>query len=237
MEDKISLYELLQAFKKRLLLNIGIFLFVVSATGLVSYFLLPPNYQSSTQILVNKKESGDEQLNSQDIQTNLQLINTYRVIIKSPVILSQVIEKLNLQTTPDLLTKKISVTSEQNSQVVNVTVKDRELKRAAEIANMTADVFQKEISELMNVDNVTILSPAINKSYIKPITPNTPLNIIIAAVVGLMIGVGITFLIEFFDTTVKTEEDIQELVGFSILGFVSPASAKKIRDAREKEVR
>lgn len=237
MEDKISLYELLQAFKKRLLLNIGIFLFVVSATGLVSYFLLPPNYQSSTQILVNKKESGDEQLNSQDIQTNLQLINTYRVIIKSPVILSQVIEKLNLQTTPDLLTKKISVTSEQNSQVVNVTVKDRELKKAAEIANMTADVFQKEISELMKVDNVTILSPAINKSYIKPITPNIPLNIIIAAVVGLMIGVGVTFLIEFFDTTVKTEEDIQELVGFSILGFVSPASAKKVRDAREKEVR
>lgn len=237
MEDKISLYELLQAFKKRLLLNIGIFIFVVLVTGLVSYFLLPPNFQASTQILVNKKESGAEQLNSQDIQTNLQLINTYSVIIKSPVILSQVIENLNLETTPDLLTKNISVTSEQNSQIVNVTVKDRELKKAALIANMTAEVFQKEISELMNVDNVTIVSPAIDKSYIKPISPNIPLNIIIAAVIGLMMGVGVTFLMEFFDTTVKTEEDIQELVGFSILGFVSPATLNKERDAREDEVR
>src|SRR5699024_6546645 len=149
--------------------------------------------------------SSGEHLNTQDIQTNLQLINTYSDIIKSPLILNEVIDILNLQTTPDLLAEKMTVSDKQNSQVVNVFVEDRELKKAVMIANTTAEVFQKEISDLMNVNNVTILSPAIDKAYIKPISPNIPLNLIIAAVLGLMTGAGITFLIELLDSTVKTE--------------------------------
>ncbi|MFD1205221.1 YveK family protein [Sporosarcina contaminans] len=234
MEEKISIQELLRAVKKRLVLNSFIFVLIVSATGVVSYFFLPPIYKASTQILINTKESTGEQLNPQDIQTNLQLINTYSVIMKSPVILSQVIDNLRLQTTPDLLAKKISVTSEQNSQVVNVVVEDRDLKKAAAIANMTAEVFQSDISVLMNVDNVTILSPAIDKTYIKPVFPNIPLNIVIAAVLGLIIGIGMTFFLEFFDTTVKTEQDIRELIGIPILGFVSPATKNEKRKAFEK---
>ncbi|WP_336823673.1 Wzz/FepE/Etk N-terminal domain-containing protein [Sporosarcina sp. USHLN248] len=234
MDAKIGIQQLVKAVRKRLVLNSFLFVFFVSATGVVSYFFLPPIYKASTQMLINTKEYRGEQLNAQDIQTNLQLINTYSVIMKSPVILSQVIDNLHLQTTPDLLAKKIAVTSEQNSQVVNIVVEDRELKNAAAIANMTAEVFQNEISVLMNVDNVTILSPAIDQTYIKPVFPNTPLNIVIAAVLGLMIGIGMTFLLELFDTTVKTEQDIRELIGIPILGFVSPATKHEKKKSFEK---
>ncbi|MBB4824904.1 capsular polysaccharide biosynthesis protein [Sporosarcina luteola] len=231
MDEKMSLYDLFKAIKKRFLLNLSILFFVVATTGLVSYFLLPPLYEASTQILINKKEAGGEQISSQDIQTNLQLINTYNVIIKSPFILTQVIDNLHLSTTTDLLTEQIAVTSEQNSQVLNITVEDRELKNSVAIANMTADVFQREISELMNVNNVTILSPAIEKKDKDPIFPNIPLNLLIAIIVGILIGGGITFLMELLDTTVKTEQEIQEIAGFPILGFVSPSSAKRRRNA------
>lgn len=239
MEDKMSLHDLFKAIKKRLALIISVFLIVVTVITLISYFYWPPTYEASTQILINQKAFEKEQLNTQDIQTNLQLINTYNVIIKSPVILSEVITNLNLDTTPDLLTNKISLISEQNSQVVNVIVEDQELKKAVEIANMTAKVFQEEISVLMNVDNVTILSPALDKEYIKPISPNIPLNVVIAAVIGLMIGVGITFLVEYFDTTVKTEMDIQELVGIPVLGLISPITqktSKKLKRGKKTSV-
>lgn len=225
------------ALKKRIVLTIFIVLFVVTATGLVSYYLLPPIYEASTQILISKKELGEGKINTQDIQTDLQLIDTYSEIIKSPVILSQVIENLNLKTTPDLLTKDIKVTSKQNSQILTVVVEDRELQKAVVIANMTAEVFQKDIKVLMNVDNVTVLSSAINKPYIKPVSPNLPLNLIIAIAVGFMIAVGITFLIEFVDNTVKTEQQIQELVGVSILGLVSPITQPKKSKLKSKASR
>lgn len=227
MEETISLQELFKIMKKRLVLIISTFVLAVTITGGVSYFFLTPIYEASTQILINQKKIEQNQFNTLDIETNLQLINTYYAIIKSPFILSKVVDNLDLNTTPELLNNKIKVSSEQNSQVISISVQDPDLQKAVEIANMTTEVFQEEIQTLMKVDNVNILSPAVNTKNIKPVSPNTILNMAIAAIIGLMLGVGITFLIEYLDTTVKTEQDVDELLGLPILGLISPFPLKE----------
>lgn len=201
-------------------------IFALSVAGVISFFFLTPIYQASTQILVNQQKMEQQPFNSQDIQTNLQLINTYNVIIKSPAILSKVIETLDLDTTTTALTEQITVSSEQNSQVVNISVQDSEAYRAVDIANTVAEVFQKEIKTLMKVDNVNILSPAIDVENPSPVKPNPYINMAIGALIGLMLGVGIAFLIEYLDTTVKTQRDIEDLLNLPVLGLISPISAK-----------
>lgn len=224
MEETISLQELFQVLKKRIWMILSLMVLGIAAAGIISYFFMTPVYQADTQILVNKNESTMEvpQYTSQDIQTNLQLINTYNVIMKSPAILSIVIERLDLDTTPSALTNNITVNSAQDSQVINLTVQDTEHFRAVDIANTTAEVFQEEIVDLMNVNNVNILSPAVHNEDPSPIKPNPELNMAIAAVVGLMLGVGIAFLLEYLDTTMKTEQDIEEILDLPILGLISP---------------
>ncbi|MFF2755771.1 YveK family protein [Psychrobacillus sp. NPDC058041] len=237
MDETINLLELFKTIKKRLMLIITILVIVVSITGVFSYYFLTPIYQASTQILINQKESQRGQLNTQDIQTNLQLIDTYNEIIKSPIILSKVIENLNLNMTPGLLNPKITVFNKQNSQVVNIRVEDPELQKAIDIANMTAEVFRVEIKTLMNVDNVNILSLAEDTNNISPVKPNPIFNMAIAAVIGLMLGVGITFLLEYLDTTIKNEQDIEELLGLPILGLISPISKKNLKRTKELTIR
>ncbi|WP_342600211.1 Wzz/FepE/Etk N-terminal domain-containing protein [Psychrobacillus sp. FSL H8-0483] len=222
MEETISLQELFKTLRKRLILIISMVAVVVMIAGVISYFFLTPIYQASTQILVNQQKIEQQQFNSQDIQTNLQLINTYNVIIKSPAILSKVIENLDLDTTPAALTDKITVTNAQNSQVVNISVEDPEPFKAVDIANTTAQVFQEEIQKLMKVDNVNILSPAVHVENPSPIKPNPVLNMAIAAVIGLMLGVGIAFLLEYLDTSIKNEQDIEDILQLPILGLISP---------------
>jgi capsular polysaccharide biosynthesis protein len=233
LKETISLQELFKILKKRIVLIFSILVMSVMITGVVSYFFLSPTYEVSTQILINQKEQEQNQFNTQDIETNLQLINTYNVIIKSPVILSKVIDNLELNTTTELLYEKIEVNSEQNSQVINVSVQDPNSIRAVDIANMTAEVLQNEIQTLMNVDNITVISPAVNKKNIKPVSPNIPLNLVIAIVIGLMIGVGITLLKVHLDTSIKTEQDVNDILELSVLGLVSPITQKKSIGSKE----
>ncbi|WP_186667737.1 YveK family protein [Sporosarcina sp. BP05] len=233
MEETISLQDLVKTLKKRLILIISAVILAVTIAGVVSYLYLTPIYQVSTQILVNQEKSEQQQFNAQDIQTNLQLINTYYVIIKSPAILSKVIDSLDLNTTPAGLSSKITVNSAQNSQVLNISVQDPEPHVAVDIANTTAEVFQQEIQKLMNVDNVNILSPAVLSKYPSPIKPDPMLNMAIAAVIGLMLGVGIAFLLEYLDTTVKTEQDAEELLGLPILGLIGKISEIDVQGAKD----
>lgn len=228
MEETISLQELFKTLKKRITLIILTTILAITVAGVVSFIFLTPIYQATTQILVNKQTVEQNQFNAQDIQTNLQLINTYNVIIKTPAILGKVIENLDLDTTPAALNSKITVSSAQNSQVLNISVQDPEPAVAADIANTTAEVFQEEIQKLMKIDNVNILSPAVMGENPSPVKPDPYLNMAIAAVIGLMIGVGIAFLLEYLDTTVKSESDVEELLGLPILGLISPITEKEM---------
>ena len=232
MEETISLQDLFKTLKKRMTLIILLTIIAVTVSGLISFLLLTPIYQSSTQILINQEKADVTAFNSQDIQTNLQLINTYNVIIKSPAILSKVIEQLDLDMTPTDLNSQITVNNEQDSQVVNISVQDPNPSVAVDIANTTANVFQNEIVKLMKVDNVSILTPAILADNPAPVKPDPILNMAIAAVIGLMLGVGIAFLLEYLDTTVKSEQDVEEHLNLPILGLISPISDKDLMDSK-----
>lgn len=226
MEETISLQDLFKTIRKRLGLIALLTILAITIAGVISFLVLTPVYQTSTEILVNQSPAETGQLTNQNIQTDLQLINTYSGIIKSPAILDQVVEEMNLDMTTDQLTSKITVSNADQSQIVNITVQDEDPAMAVEIANTTASVFESDIQELMNVDNVTILSPAVLKENPSPVAPNPMLNMAIAAVVGLMLGVGIAFLMEYLDTTMKDQQDIEDVLGLPLLGIVSPIVEK-----------
>ena len=194
---------------------------VAIVSAIISFFFMTPIYQSSTQILVNQKKQEGAMIQAGEVQTNIQLTNTYKVIIKSPVILDQVNEKLNLNMTAQALTGKINVANEKDSQVISVTAEDKDPKLARDIANATADVFKGEVAKIMNVDNVTVLSKAEVAENQSPIKPRPMLNVAIAFIVGLMAAVGLAFLLEYLDNTVKKEEDVENLLGLPVLGIVA----------------
>lgn len=221
MEETISLKELFYILKKRLAMILVIAFGAAIVSAIISFFFMTPIYQSSTQILVNQKKQEGAMIQAGEIQTNIQLTNTYKVIIKSPVVLDQVNEKLNLNMTAQALTGKINVANEKDSQVISVTAEDKDPKLARDIANATADVFKGEVAKIMNVDNVTVLSKAEVAENQSPIKPTPMLNVAIAFVVGLMASVGLAFLLEYLDNTVKKEEDVENLLGLPVLGIVA----------------
>lgn len=232
MEETISLQDLFATLKKHIWLIIGCMVAAVTVAAVISFLVLTPMYQASTQILVNQEKTEATAITAQDIQTNVQIINTYNVIMKSAAILGLVKEELNLPESTGQLSEKLTISSEQNSQVITLTVKDEDPFRAEDIANTTAQVFQTQIVDLMNVDNVNILAPANVGDNPSPVEPSPTLNMAIAAVVGLMLGVGIAFLLEYLDTTVKSTQDVEDLTGYPVIGMIATISDKDLQSSR-----
>lgn len=221
MEETISLRELFQVLRKRLWLIVLITIIAATVSAVISFFVLTPVYESKTQILVNQAKNDQQLYNNQTVQTNVQLINTYNDIITSPAILDKVIKELQLDSSAQSLSGQIQVTSAQDSQVAQIVVQDTSAKRATDIANTTAFVFQKEVPKLMNVDNVKVLSKATLSENASPVKPQPLLNIAIAVVVGLMVGIGLSFLLEYLDNTLKTEQDIENLLELPVMGVIT----------------
>lgn len=230
MEETISLKEIFEVIKKRIGLIIAFVIGAALIAAVLSFFVLTPTYENSSQFLVNQENQGQgQQFTQTEIRTNIELINTYNVIITSPVILEDVAADLNLDMSSTELANKIQVQSAEQSQVVTVTATDEDPQLATDIANTTVQTFQNKIPDIMNVDNVTILSEAELGPNPSPVAPNSMLNIAIAIVLGGMIGVGLAFLLSYLDNTIKTEEDIEKLLEVPVLGVITHIEDKDIR--------
>lgn len=220
MEEEISLVELFDILKKHFRVIILTTVLTAVIAAIYTFFLVTPKYQASTEMLVShSSDSTTQNMTQQDINTSIQLINTYSDIIRNDVTLDPVIEDLGLDMTAKELREDITVQTENDSQVFSIQVQNENPYQATEIANTVADYFQKEIYEIMNVDNVTIISSAIPN--VDPISPNNMLNVIIGVLLGGMIGIGIVFVYELTDNTVKSAEYVEETTGWTNLGQIT----------------
>ncbi|MCL6604708.1 MAG: lipopolysaccharide biosynthesis protein [Paenibacillus sp.] len=227
--QELDLRDYFRIIQKRLWLIVSIVVVICALAGVYSLYIKKPVYEASTKIIVNQTptQSTVAQLDLNQINTNIQLINTYKEIIKTPAILDVVTKdypKFNI-TTEELM-KKVNVSSVNNTQVMTLVVRDNSYSRAAEIVNAISLVFKQEIPSLFNVQNVSILNEAkVNPPVAPgPVEPNVVLNLAIAFIVSLMIGLGISFLLEYLDDTLKTEADIEQYLGLPTLAMITRVS-------------
>lgn len=227
MEETIELKELFLIIKKHMLMICILGFIAMVISGGVSFFFLTPKFEASTQLIVNSVTENN-QITNQDIQASFNLMNTYRDILRAPIILDDVIENLNLEYNVTLLQGFITASNSNNSQVLSVTVKHETPSLAQDIANEVAEVFQGKIGGIMSVENVSVLAPA--EMPTRPVEPRPMMNMAIGLVVGLMIGIGATFILEYLDTKIKTEQDIEKLTGLPVLGVVATMSIEDFKN-------
>lgn len=207
---------------KRRLLMIALIITVSCLTiGIYSYYFIKPQYEASAKLIVNQYKDSSFMLPSIDvgsINSTIGLIKTYKAIIKTPRIMKDVVKEYpELNMTYGELIRKVSVSSVDETQVMSVSVRDDSYEKAAKAANAVAVVFQKMVPGLMKVDNVSILDYADPKEFHGPVAPNPKLNIAVAFMLALMMGIGLSFLLDYLDDTIKTEEDIETLLGVPVL--------------------
>ncbi|WP_354680019.1 Wzz/FepE/Etk N-terminal domain-containing protein [Macrococcoides caseolyticum] len=225
MEEVIDISKVLNLLKRNWKFIVSLSLLGALLAATISFFLIKPTYSASTQILVNS--SGEKsQLELQANQTDLQLINTYSEIIKSPVILDKVADNLKVS---DDLASKISVSNSTQSKVITIAATSKNYKDAAKIVNETARVFSKEVGKIMKTDNVTVLTKADEDLKPSPVKPKPLINTLIGLILGLLLALAITLLNNMLDKRIKTEEEVKEILDLPVFGTIPHFDEKTLK--------
>lgn len=112
----------------------------------------------------------------------------------------------------------LTVTNQAESQLLNIDVVSKSGKDSEVVANKIAEVFSDEVPDIMNVDNVSILSTADDTT--KQVAPKTMINLVMGVVIGLIIALIIIFIKEIFDKRIKSEKDVENELELPVLGSI-----------------
>jgi len=229
MEETVSIGEVFLILKKHLILILICSLLGTVIAGGVTFLLITPKYRAASELVVQSKESENSNLQS-DVNANVMLINTYKDMIMGNQVMKKVQEQLTQKNNYNLsredIKQMVAVTQSQNSQMFKIEVTSDNPDEAMIISNTVSDVFKKNAASVLNVNKVTITSTA--EIPLNPISPNNKLNIMIGAVLGLMLGIGIAFLLELFDKTVKDERYITEELNLPLISSISEMGNKEV---------
>ena len=216
---EIDVFSMLKTlWKRKFSIVLVALVFAIAAFG-YSAFLAKKEYQSTSRIYVVSRQNQDNNaLTNSDLQAGSYLVKDYREIILSQNVLSQAIEELKLDLTPAELSKKISVSVPTDTRILSITAKDGDPKEAARIANGLRNVAAAKIISVTKVSDVTTLDEA--EVPQSPSSPNIRRNVLLGFIAGAGFMVVLMVVVEVLDDRVKRPEDIEELMGFTLLGIV-----------------
>ena len=216
--EEINLEELFYYFRNKIS---WIIIAIILAIGIGNTFTIltrTPMYKSSTTIVLVNENKDSSTYNTTEQQLNKNLVGTYSEIIKSRMILETVISNLKLDYTSANLASNISVEAVDNTEIIKVSVSDANAKEATSIANEIAKVFMEKIQKIYNLNNVSIIDKA--EDAIAPYNVNYVKDNAIYVLIGLALSCGTIFIFFYFDTTIKSSEEIESKLGLNVIGTV-----------------
>lgn len=193
---------------------------VVVVTSFYTFKMMPDEYTSDTTLYVLTQQN-ENVISSSDLSASALLVNDYRELVLSYKVTSAVAQQLGLES---LKGYDINVTSLSNTRLIQISVTGREPQMAANIANGLAQVFSQSVTDIMRVDNVSVIDEA--RVAEKPSGPARERTIVLAAMVTALVMMLIAILKDALNTTLKTAADVEQQVGLSVLAQVARVDGK-----------
>jgi len=217
-EYSINLMELLALLKRHLLLILtaGI------AGGLITFcvcsFCVKPVYKASAKMIVNARQEQSGTVTNDQITSSQKLADTYAIIIRSQTVLVPVIEKLDLSMSFERLQKIVSVSSINDTQVMEIAVEHKDQALALQIVNEILNISPDIILDAVEAGSVKTIEKAYSAN--KPVSPNTNLNTVLAAFLCMFLTVVILLIRVLMDNTYKTDVELLNDLGLPVIGVI-----------------
>ena len=220
-EIEIDLLELLRVLWSK----IGYVILAALALGLlmvlVSKVFMKPQYESTTKMYVLSKQDSSSTVTSGDLQASSLLTKDYA--------------QLNLDLTYEEFLNKITVTTQNDTRILSITVKDEDPYVASQMADAIRVAASDHIQNVMNTEAVNVVDEANIPD--EPVSPSIKKNGLIGAIAGAFIAIVIIIIVYLTNDTIQTSEDVERYLGVSTLGIIPLAEGQKKSKKKNKNGR
>jgi len=218
-EQVISISEVFEAIKKRWTIIVAITLTATIISGIISFFIIDPVYEASTKVFVGKEENDNAAYNSSEINMYQQLLQTYAQAIKTKDLVNRAISGLKYDGLEARnVVESLTVNPISNTQILQIKYQSKDPNEAKDVLKSVTDEFIVTAKELVPNGNVRVIEEV--ELPQNPVSPNKKMNIAIAFLVGLMVSVGLVFLLEYLDNTYKNKDQLEKDLGIPVLGAI-----------------
>jgi capsular polysaccharide biosynthesis protein len=233
--ELLDLREILGVLRRRALAIVLVAAVCVGAAVGFSY-LQTPMYQSSIKILVGQDRGVTE--SPGEARGLQQVTQTMTELVQSRNVAEAVISELDLPTAPEAFLENMSVQQASETQVIEVSYTSPDPQQAQRVANTIGEVFSDQVSEVSpdaNAITATVWERAVTPE--SPVSPNPLRNGVLALALGLMLGVGLAFLLEYFDDSWRSPAEAEGISGaptFGVIREFEPPREKRKEKRKEK---
>ncbi|MFU7515544.1 YveK family protein [Clostridium sp. HCS.1] len=217
-EQVIRLDELFEALKKRWLMILSITLIATILSAALSFFVIKPQYEASTKVFIGKDESDSQAYSQNDVLMYQKLMKTYSEAIKTKDLISRGLRGTSINLEANEVLNNLTVVTVADTQILQIKYKSRNPQEAKAIIEGVSDEFIKTSKELVPNGNIKVIEKV--ELPQNPVSPNKKMNIAIAFLLGLMVGVGLAFLLEFLDNTFKNKDQLEREFQIPVIGSI-----------------
>lgn len=217
--NTMKLSEILYVLNKRKSIIITITLVTVVISLILSFFIMSPVYQAQVTVIIGKKDvPANSDVQYSDVMMYQNLTKTYATIATSKLVEGKAAEKLGNGMTADKLDKFVKVMPETNTQILDINVTGATPEEALNRATVLSEVFIDNAKNIYNAGELNIMDKG--ELPEKPVSPKKTLNMALGFIIGLIISIAASFLLEYMDSTIKTSEDIKKYLDLPVLGTI-----------------
>ena len=218
-EIEIDLRRVVDAVLKKVWAVVLATLIAAGAAYGVSTQLITPMYKSKAMFYVNNQNIsiGDSKLtmSTGDLSVSRGLVDTYLVVLNARSTIMEVIDYAGVDLSYAQVKGMISASAVNDTEIFEVVVTNADPVEADIIADAITYILPKKISSIIEGTSAKIVDTSIVAAA--PSSPNVFKNTALGGILGMMASVGIIALMEIFNTTIRTEEDIESVSSYPIL--------------------
>lgn len=218
--EEINIRDFLNYLKKYVLVIAAVALALVIGVFIYDKSIKKPLYTTYTTIILTKSNEAQTgtTITQNDILLNQKLVETYSKIIKSKLVLEQVISETGVTYTTEELSENVSVEAYENTEMLKISVTDQDPELAANIANSIAQVFSGEIAKIYQINNISVVDVAVTPEEVSNNTLKR--DLLIALFISIFGTIGVVFVVYYFDDTVKLTDNLEEEIGMPVVAKV-----------------